>query len=84
MNHRLTNRKTFCDWNREVLGPIADEHGLEQGGVNSSDCYKIYNNELLNTLQASKQGIDLGNDLCVSGLGQADDIAIVSDCIYKL
>ena len=52
INNRLTNPQTFCEWNREVSGPIADEDGLEQGGSNSSDLYKSYNNELLNTVQS--------------------------------
>ena len=81
---RLTNRLTFCDWNREMMGPIADQHGLEQGGCNSSDCYKVYNNELLDTVQNSKQGVDLGNDLVISGVGQADDVALLSNNIFKL
>ena len=44
---RLENRITFCDWNKDLMGPINDEQGLEQGGVNSSDLYKVVNNEQL-------------------------------------
>lgn len=66
------------------MGPIRDEHGLEQGGSNSSDEYKSYNNELLITIQNSKQGADLGNNLVVSGLGQADDVALLVNCIFML
>ena len=44
---RLENRITFCDWNKDLMGPIFDEQGLEQGGVNSSDLYKVVNNEQL-------------------------------------
>ena len=36
---RLENRKTFCEWNRQLMGPINDSQGLEQGGVNSSEFY---------------------------------------------
>ena len=56
INNRLSNRVTFCNWGGEIMGPIYDEHGLEQGGCNSSDWYKIYNNELLKTIQKSEQG----------------------------
>ena len=61
------------------MGPIADEQGLEQGGCTSSEGYKMYNNDLLKLLQNSSQGVDLGNGLTVSGIGQADDIALVSN-----
>ena len=44
------------------MGPVNDELGLEQGGLNSSDMYKLYNNELLVSAQRSEQGVDLGVD----------------------
>ena len=66
------------------MGAIRDEHGLEQGGSNSSDEYKSYNNKLLTTIQNSKQGVDLGNNLVVSGVGQADDVALLANCICML
>ena len=37
LNNRLENRQTFHDWNGQIMGPIYDKHGLEQGGVSSSD-----------------------------------------------
>ena len=84
MNNRLNNRVTYCSWEQELMGPIKDEHGLEQGGCNSSDIYKIYNNELLKTVQNSCQGVDLGNNLVVSGVGQADGVALLSNNIFNL
>ena len=84
LNNRLSNRVTFCDWNKEIMGPIKDQQGLEQGGCNSSDEYKMYNNDLLKTVQKSSQGVHLGNDLVVSGIGQADDVALVSNSIHSL
>ena len=84
MANRLNNRVTYCEWNKELLGPINDEHGLEQGGCNSSDCYKIYNNELLDIAQASRQGVVMGKDLVISSVGQADDVALLSNSIYGL
>ena len=50
------------------MGPIYDEQGLEQGGVNSSDFYKIFGSEQLGTAQASKLGVSLG-PIVVSGIG---------------
>ena len=81
---RLTNRVTFCSWKHKVMGPIHDEHGLEQGGCNSSDLYKIYNNDLLKIVQSLRQGVDLGSDLNISIVGQADDIVLLSNSIYSL
>ena len=66
------------------MGPIKDELGLEQGGCNSSDGYKIYNNELLETVQKSRQGVDLGDNLVISGVGQADDVLLLSNNIFNL
>ena len=40
-NNRLGNRKTFCEWDKKVLGPIHDVQGVEQGGVPSGDLYIV-------------------------------------------
>ena len=42
------------------------------------------NNELLKTVQNSCQGVELGNNLVVSGVGQADDVALLSNNIFNL
>ena len=84
LNNRHSNRITFLEWDKLLMGPIADEQGLEQGGCTSSEGYKMYNNDLLKLLQKSSQGVDLGNGLTVSGIGQADDIALVSNNIFNL
>ena len=33
---RLANRTTYCQWDGQLMGPIRDELGEEQGGPNSS------------------------------------------------
>ena len=53
------------------MGPIKDECGVEQGGINSSDLYKIYNNDQLDIAQASEFGVELG-PLVISAIGQAE------------
>ena len=60
VNNRLENRTTYVDWNGTLMGPIHDELGLEQGGSNSSDFYKIYGKEQLSLAQDSKLGVNLG------------------------
>ena len=102
MDNRLKNRKTFCEFDKILVGPIHDERGLEQGGVSSSDHYKLYNNELLNLVQESQLGVDMGGSpvfcedlsangatnsgsfLVISGVGQADDTALMSNDLNKL
>jgi hypothetical protein len=84
LKNRLSSRITYCDWERKLMGPILDEHGLEQGGIPSSDLYKIYNNDLLNMLQRSGLGVHLGRGLTITSVGQADDIGLLSNDIYCL
>ena len=82
---RLSRRTTFCQWGSQLMGPIKDECGVEQGGPNSSDFYKIYNNEQINSAQDSGFGTTIGHsDVSVAAIGLADDTALVSQDIYVL
>ena len=83
MENRLLNRATICEFDNNLVGPIYDERGLEQGGVPSSDCCKLYNNELHDICQSSKLGVDMGK-LILSSVGQADDTGLLSNDIQKL
>ena len=83
IDNRLASRSTVYEWNRELLGPAKDETGFEQGAINSSDYYKLYNNEQLETAQASCLGVDLGS-CTVSAIGQADDVLLCSNNIDSL
>ena len=58
------------------MGQIGDMWGLEQGGRNSSEFYKVYNNNQLEMAESSKLGVPLaGNSSAVvSAIGQSDDI----------
>ena len=56
---RLGSRYTYCEYDKELMGPILDLRGLEQGGVSSSELYKLYNNEQANVAQASRLGVPL-------------------------
>ena len=83
INSRLSNRKTVCEWNKQLMGPINDQCGVEQGGVNSTDFYNVYNNDQLLQAQESKLGVPIG-PVTISSIGQADDVALVSNDIYAL
>ena len=88
VDKRLVNRHTYLDWNRTLMGPIKDELGLEQGGSNSSEFYKIYSNENLISAQKSRQGIDLGPYLgssqVISAIGLADDTVLAANKLSNL
>ena len=80
---RLGNRTTFCQWDNNLMGPIKDQLGLEQGGPNSSEFYKIYNNEQLTTAQESGLGTSIYN-IEVASDGQADDTGLMSNSANQL
>lgn len=82
INNRLEHRKTVADWDKVLMGPITDQQGVEQGGVNSSDFYKIYSKSQLQIAQNSKLGVPLSRKLVVSAIGQADDTALVSNNLH--
>ena len=83
IDHRLANRLTFCEFQKQMMGPIHDIRGLEQGGVSSSDAYKIYNNEQAICAQESNLGVQIFNK-CVSCISLADDAVLLSQDIYSL
>ena len=84
LDHRLNNRLTYIEWDKSLMGPVHDNHGLEQGGSNSSDFYKLYNNDLLISTQKSKQGVKLGNDAVISSVGLADDTVLCANRLSNL
>ena len=66
-----------------MMGPINDTRGLEQGGVHSSDAYKIYNNEQAIQAQATTLGVTM-NLACISCITMADDAILLSNSIIDL
>ena len=65
INNRLENRKTVVEWDGMMMGPIADQGGLEQGGVNSGDFYKVFGKKQLQLAQDSGQGVQLARNLII-------------------
>ena len=74
---------TYVEFDKQLMGPILDNKGLEQGGISSSDEYKIYNNEQANTAQLSGLGVPL-KDKCISSILLADDSVLLSNDILSL
>ena len=83
IDNRLANRATVYQWDGSMMGPAKDGTGFEQGGINSSDYYKLYNNEQLSTTQSSKLGVDIKSSV-ISSVGQADDVIHVANTIDNL
>ena len=83
LDQRLSNRTTYCDFDDQLMGPILDTRGLEQGGILSSEAYKLYNNEQAITAQRSGLGASLGFTM-VSCISLADDAVLVSNDIHDL
>ena len=83
IDKRLSGRQTVVEWDRQMMGPILDQQGLEQGGVNSSDFYKIFGKEQLSLAQNSQLGVPLPIST-ISCIGQADDTVLISNDIYRL
>ena len=84
LKNRLENRVTYLEYQKNFAGPIYDNCGLEQGGVSSSDLYKLYNNQQLSLPQESRLGVAMSPSLILSAVGQADDTALLSNNIEKL
>ena len=80
INNRLDKRQTLLDWEGNLMGLVDDKRGLEQGGVSSSDFYKIYGREQLVTVQESGLGVKL-HDLTISGIGPTEDTVLISNNI---
>ena len=84
------NRKTFIEWDKEILGSISDIIGLQQGGCSSDRFYRLVNNEQVKIAQDSRLGVEL--DLAirpvtrgvVSAVAHADDVALVSMLLRSL
>ena len=83
IDNRLSNRRTYCDFDHKLMGPINDTRGLEQGGVYSSDAYKLYNNDQNNRLHHSSLGVFV-YDQCISCVSLADDNALLSSSLVDL
>ena len=83
INNRLENRSTVYQWDGEMLGPVRDKTGFEQGGINSGDFYKLYNNTQLKSAQSSSLGVDIGSSV-VSAIGQADDVMLAANSVDSL
>ena len=83
LDNRLAAKKTVYEWDGVMMGPAGDTAGFDQGGINSSDYYKLYNNEQLSTALSNELGFDIGSSV-ISAVGQADDLLLMTNDIHNL
>ena len=93
LDNRLRNRKTYIEWDKQILGPIFDTLGVEQGGCASDRIYRLVNNEQLETAQQSQLGVDIGSviganetvdRIVLGGVGLADDVGLLASTMSGL
>ena len=70
------NAKSSVKWDGNISEPFNVNQGVRQGGILSTDLYKLYINPLLDRLEASGLGLKIGN-ISVSNTACADDIALI-------
>ena len=81
--NRLSNRRTFFEFDSVLMGPILDSVGAEQGGILSSDEFQLVNSEELKVTNDSLLGLDMGG-VHVASIGAADDVVLVSPSPHGL
>ena len=83
MANRLATRRTFLQFSSTLMGPIHDQRGVEQGGVNSGDQFQLANNKELVITNNSGLGLNMG-ETSVSSIGVADDVVLLSPDSHAL
>ena len=94
INNRLTNRSSYIKYINDIIGPINDTQGVEQGGLLSDRLFRLVGNNQILFAQISKLGVllhypnhpnpDLIPKLIISAIGQADDTALFSNDLFSL
>jgi hypothetical protein len=74
------NAKSVVKWEGKLsqLGPFKVNQGVRQGGILSTNLYKLYINQLLNMYETTGIGYRIGN-ISVNSTACADDIALISE-----
>ena len=75
INDMHQNATSIVKWIGERSEPFEIHQGVRQGGILSSDLYKVHINPLLDRLQDSNLGIKIGNIYCASS-ACADDLTV--------
>ena len=65
-------------WGDYISDEINVQQGVKQGGLLSTDLYKLYIEDLLHTFQEMDYGAQIG-DITVNAIACADDIALIAE-----
>ena len=71
------NAKSVIKWEGNISQPFQVNQGVRQGGILSTNLYKLYINQLLNMYGTTGIGYRIGN-ISVNSTACADDIALIS------
>ena len=74
---RHSNAETVVKWDGQFSDSFEIRQGVRQGGILSTDMYKVYNNKLLDRLESVMLGIRIGGINCVAPTC-ADDTTLAS------
>ena len=73
-----TNAETMVKWGVQFSDKFEIKQGVRQGGILSTDMYKVYDNKLLDRLESAMLGIRIGGMNC-NGPTCADDTTVVTE-----
>ena len=74
--------ETSVRWKGTAMDPFAVSQGVRQGGVLSTDLYKLCINPLLDQIEDSGIGMQIGTIPC-SAPTCADDVSLIADSEKK-
>ncbi|MEW8547615.1 MAG: reverse transcriptase family protein, partial [Candidatus Thiodiazotropha sp.] len=78
INSLHRDAQSAVKWQGQISDKFHVGQGVRQGGILSTDLYKVYNNRLLDRLMCTGMGARIGNVCCVAPTC-ADDVALASD-----
>ena len=73
----ISNAETTIKWDGKYSDRFELQQGVRQGGILSTDMYKVYNNKLLDRFDSAMLGVQIGGISCAAPTC-ADDTAAAS------
>ena len=77
-NIRSSSKVSSVKWAGQKSEPFEVNQGVRQGGILSTDLFKLYINPLLKRLEATNIGLRIGN-ISTNSTACADDVALLSE-----
>ena len=79
INSLHQDARSAVKWQGEISKQFRVEQGVRQGGILSTDFYKVYNDGLLDRLTIAKNATRIAPVICVAP-ACADDTVVAADC----